>query len=66
MLLYSYDEDIKWILSERANHNEFPEDFLKTLHQSLKKLASFFKFQTISILAIRSDRPQETVSVPSK
>ena len=31
----------------------------------LKKLAIFFKFQSISILAIRSDRPQKTVSVPS-
>ena len=30
MLLQSYDEDIKWILLERANHNEFLEDFLKT------------------------------------
>ena len=30
MLLYSYDEDIKCILSERANHNEFREDLLKT------------------------------------
>ena len=29
-LLYSYGEDIKWILSERANQNEFLEDFLKT------------------------------------
>ena len=30
MLLQSRDEDIKWILPERANHNEFLEHFLKT------------------------------------
>ena len=33
-----------------------------TIHQ---KLANFFKFQSISIRAMHSDRRQETVSVPS-
>ena len=60
MLLWSYNEDIKWILSEssRANHNKFLEDFSNTWHQNLKKLANFFKFQSISIRAICSDRRQ--------
>ena len=31
----------------------------------LEKMANFFKFQSISIHAICSDRRQETVSVPS-
>ena len=30
-----------------------------------KKLANFFQFKSISIHAIRSDRQQEIVSVPS-
>ena len=41
------------------------EDFWNTQHQNSIKLANFFKFQSISIHAIRSDRRQETVSVPS-
>ena len=32
--------------------------------KKLKKLANFFKFQSISIHAISSDRRQETVLVP--
>ena len=39
-----YDRDIKWILSERANHNKYLEDFWNTLHQNSKKLANFIKF----------------------
>ena len=65
MLLESYDEDIKLILSQSANHNKFLEDFWNTQHQNSKKLANFVKFQSISIHAMRSDRRQETVSVPS-
>ena len=38
---------------------------IRTEHQNSQKLANFFKFQSISIHAIRSDRPQKTVSVPS-
>ena len=30
MLQQSYDEDIEWILSERANHNKFLDDFWNT------------------------------------
>ena len=44
-------------------------NFLRILEhvalKNLKKLAKFFKFQSISIHAIRTDRRQETVSVPS-
>ena len=50
---------------QSANHNKFLEDFSNTSHQKLKKLADFFKLQSISIRAIRSDRRQETVSVSS-
>ena len=41
------------ILAERANHNNFVGDF--SMHRVKfwkKKLASFFKFQSISILVI--------------
>ena len=41
MLLQSYDEDIKCILSEGANHNKFLEVF-GTRSINLKKLANFF------------------------
>ena len=49
---------------QRANHNKFLEDFWNAQHPNSKKLANFFMFQSISIHAIRSDRRQETVSVP--
>ena len=53
-------------IMERASHdNKFLEDFWNTWHQNLKKLANFFKFQSISIHAIHRDGQQETVSVPS-
>ena len=48
-----------------GNHNKFLEEILNTLHQNSKTLANFFKFQSISIHAIRSARRQETVSVNS-
>ena len=54
MLLQNYDQDIKRILSERANHNKFIEDLI--LEHVALKLGQFFKFQSISIHAIRSDR----------
>ena len=47
------------------NHNKFLEDFWNTSQQNLKKLAHFFKNQSISIHAINSHGQQETVSVPS-
>ena len=62
MLLYSYDDDIKWNLSERANQNKFLEDFWNTSYQNLKNIAHFFQVSSISIHAIRSDKRQETVS----
>ena len=52
-------------LSERSNRNKFLEEFWNTQHQNSKKLVTVFKFQSISIHAIRKDRRQETVSVPS-
>ena len=62
MLHVSLSQRYQMILSERANHNKFFEDFWNTQHQNLKKLANFFNFQSTSI---RSDKRQETVSVPS-
>ena len=57
-------EDIKWILSKGLTIINFLRIF-GTRHKILKKLASFFKFQSSSMHAIRSDRRQETLSVPS-
>ena len=44
---------------------KFLEDFWNSWHQNLKKCANFFKLLSISIHAIRNDRRQETISVPS-
>ena len=40
-------------------------EVLEHVASKLEKMANFFKFQSISIHAIRGDRRQETVSVPS-
>ena len=44
---------------------KFMRIFWRSSIKIWKKLAIFFKLQSISILAIRGDRRQETVSVPS-
>ena len=46
------------------NHNIFLEDLRMHSIKTWKRGPSFFKFQSMPILAIRSNRWQETVSKP--
>ena len=49
------------ISSEKTNRNNFFGEFCR---HSIKRLAQLVKFQSTSILAIRSDRRQEKVLMP--
>ena len=64
MLLWRYDVEIKQISSGSANHNYVFGDFCKHSNKTWKGWPNFFKFQSMSILAIRCKRRKETVSVP--
>ena len=52
MLLYSYEKDIKQILSGNTNHDNFFRDlFCKHSIKTWKSWPNLFKFQSMSILA---------------
>ena len=56
LLLEHQENNIKLFLQGRTNHNTFSAFFSTTLGRNLKKLANFFKLQSISILANHSQK----------
>ena len=51
-------------MGESLNHNTFLGDLRRRSIKTWKSRPSFVKFQSMSILAIRDNRGQETVSTP--
>ena len=56
LLLEHREGNIKGFIRGRTNYKQFLDDFSTVHRRNLKKLANFFKLQSISILAIPSKR----------
>ena len=59
-----YEEDIQQMLSRGTSHNDIFGDFCRNSIKTRKNWPSSFKFQYMSIHAIRSNIRQKTVSMP--